>query len=113
MRSGRPESRARNCILGGDLDELNDKKRLGVIDASIGFAPRAEFCRDIADIFASYPALERKTTHSNRRAQDHPRIACGAENIEWLLNNERIGKVPSREIRKFMRLGTTWSGATN
>ena len=113
LRSTRPEYRARNCILSGDLDELNAKKRLGVIDASIGFSSRAEFRRDISDIFASYPALASKTTHSNRRVQDHLRSACGAENIEWLLSNERIRKVASRKIRKFMCFVTTWSGETN
>ena len=102
VRSTRPESRARNCILSGDVDELVAKKRLDVIDASVGFASRAEFCRNISDIVASYPALARKTTHSNRRVQDHLRSACDAENIEWLLNNERIRRVASRKIRKFM-----------
>ena len=112
-RPTRPESRARNCTLRGDLEDLNAKKRLEVIDASIGFASSAEFRRDISDIVSEYPSLARKTTNSNRRVQDHLRSACGDGNIEWLLNDERIRKVSSRGIRKFMRFGTTGSDATN
>ena len=111
--STRPESRARNCIQGGDLDDLNAKKRLEVIDAIIGFSSRAEFRRDISDIAAPYPDLARKTTHSNRRVQDNLRCACGAGEIEWPLNDERIRKVASRKTRKFMRPCATGSAATN
>ena len=50
VRSTRQESKARSCILSGDLDEINAKKRLEVIDASMGFASRAEFRRNISDI---------------------------------------------------------------
>ena len=109
MRSPRPESRARNCIIFGDLDDPNAKKGHGVVGPSIGFASRAEFRRNISDIAASYRALARKTAHSNRRAQDHLRSARGAEHIEWHLRNERIRKVVRPIFRKFMLFGTTWS----
>ena len=57
--------------------------------------------------------LARQTTNYNRRAKDHIRSARGAENIEWRLNNARIGRAVSPRVRKFMRFGTTGSDATN
>ena len=87
---------------------------MGVIDASIVFASRAEFCRDISDVVAPYTALARaarKSNRPNRRAKDHLRSAFGAGSIEWILNIGRIGEVVSPSARKFMRFGTTGSGA--
>ena len=89
---------------------------MGVIDASIVFASRAEFCRDISDVVAPYTALARaarKSNRPNRRAKDHLRSAFGAGSIEWILNIGRIGEVVSPSARKFMRFGTTGSDATN
>ena len=110
VRSMRPESMGRNCILIGDLDGPNAKKRLGVIDACIGFASSAEFVE-------IHPTSLRHTQiwRGRQRAQIDARKTTDAAhvamaNVDWLLNNEQISMV-SPSVRGFMRFGTTGSGA--
>ena len=78
--------------MGGDLDELNAKKRLGVIDASIEFASRAEFRRYISDVADEYPSSARNPTPPTRSLEDHIRCAAGAETIECLLKTNESDK---------------------
>ena len=89
------------------------KRKLGNVDASVGFTSRREFCGYLPDAVAAFPHLAKNLTGSKKPVKRHLYTACSASTTEWYLNNGKIRRDATPKLLKYMACGTTGVEALN